>query len=99
MTMFDVERALETFMLHNNCDGIFLMGTKDGVQDYGIITNKDDDLTEKIVYILQMKLDLNEIWHLRSQKFGGRFFDPLQGQSRKVIMPIVQEAVNIAVVE
>lgn len=99
MAMFDVERALHKFMEENNCDGIFLMGTKDGVQDYGIIVDNDDDLSDKIVHTLQMKLELREIWHLRSIKFGGRFFDPLKGQSRKVIMPIVQEAVNIALVE
>lgn len=100
MSILDVDDALGKFMETHRCDGIFLMGTKDG-QDFGIITNSDDELNDKIVQILRtrMRQDIREIWNVKSHKFGGRFFDHVTGVSRKVIMPLVQEAVNTAIAE
>lgn len=97
--MPSVEDSLELFMRNTMSDGIFLMGTKNFVQDLGVITNNDDVLSDKIIHTIKTKLALTEIWTLRSRKFGGRFFDPSKGQSRKFFMPVVQEAINVAIVE
>lgn len=99
MTKPDVEHALTKFFTDNNCDGIFLIGYKDGKGDFGVITKEEDSLNDKIVQVLEMKQKIKEIWNLKSQKYGGRFFDQLSRGSRKVVLPIVHEALKLAVAE
>lgn len=100
----EIDEAFEKLITIQDLDAIYLMGFRNDnnkmEMDAGIIADaKNNDLTDRVLQIVQMKIDLEPNWELRSPMYGGRFFDQTSSGSRKVVLPAVQFAVNSAILE